>query len=40
VLGTRLMLFKVSVEQTGGAYSLFEGLVPPRNGTPPHIHHR
>jgi mannose-6-phosphate isomerase-like protein (cupin superfamily) len=40
VLGTQLMTYKVSAEQTGGAYSLFEGLVPPRDGTPPHIHHR
>ena len=37
---TQLMTYKVSAEQTGGAYSLFEGLVPPRDGTPPHIHHR
>jgi mannose-6-phosphate isomerase-like protein (cupin superfamily) len=40
VLGTQLMTYKVSAEQTGGAYSLFEGLVPPHDGTPPHIHHR
>ena len=40
VLGTQLITYKVSAEQTGGAYSLFEGLVPPHDGTPPHIHHR
>jgi mannose-6-phosphate isomerase-like protein (cupin superfamily) len=26
--------------QTGGAYFLFEALVPPDGGPPPHIHHR
>jgi mannose-6-phosphate isomerase-like protein (cupin superfamily) len=40
VLGTQLMTYKVTAEQTGGAYSLFEGLVPAHDGTPPHIHHR
>jgi mannose-6-phosphate isomerase-like protein (cupin superfamily) len=39
VLGSRLT-YKVTAAQTGGAYSLFEGLVPARGETPPHIHHR
>jgi quercetin dioxygenase-like cupin family protein len=26
--------------QTGGAYALFDGLVPPGHGTPPHTHRR
>jgi mannose-6-phosphate isomerase-like protein (cupin superfamily) len=39
VLG-QLLTCKVTAEQTGGAYSLFEGLVPAHEGTPPHIHHR
>ncbi len=30
---------KVPGEATGGAFALFEGLVPPGLGTPPHIHH-
>ena len=34
VLGGQLLTYKVTAEQTGGAYSLFEGTVPP------HIHHR
>jgi mannose-6-phosphate isomerase-like protein (cupin superfamily) len=38
--GNQLLTCKVTAEQTGGAYSLFEGLVPAREGTPPHIHHR
>ncbi|MDB6172792.1 MAG: qdoI [Chthoniobacteraceae bacterium] len=29
-----------SGEQTGGAYTLFEALVPPGGGPPPHIHTR
>jgi mannose-6-phosphate isomerase-like protein (cupin superfamily) len=40
VFGSQLLTYKVTAEQTGGAYSLFEGLVPEREGTPPHIHHR
>ena len=40
VLGGQLLTLKVTAEQTGGAYSLFEDTVPPQNGTPPHIHHR
>ncbi len=39
VLG-QLLTCKVTAEQTGGAYSLFEGLVPAHEGTPPHIHHQ
>lgn len=31
---------KVAAEQTGGAYSLFEETVPPREGTLPRIGHR
>jgi len=38
--GGQLLTYKVTAEQTGGAYSLFEDTVPPRYGTPPHIHHR
>jgi mannose-6-phosphate isomerase-like protein (cupin superfamily) len=40
VLGSQLLTYKVTAEQTGGAYSLFEGTVLPQEGTPPHIHHR
>jgi len=40
VLGGQLLTYKVTAEQTGGAYSLFEGAVPPGGGAPPHIHHR
>jgi mannose-6-phosphate isomerase-like protein (cupin superfamily) len=40
VFGSQLLTCKVTAEQTGGAYSLFEGIVPARGGTPPHIHHR
>ena len=39
-LGGQLLTFKVTAEQTGGAYSLFEDTVPPQHGTAPHIHHR
>lgn len=35
-----LMTFKASGEDTGGAYSLTDSVVPPRGGPPPHIHHR
>ena len=35
-----LMTFKVSGEDTGGAYSLTDSVVPPGGGPPPHIHHR
>lgn len=40
VLGSQLLTCKVTAEQTGGAYSLFEGLIRPRDGTPPHVQHR
>ncbi len=29
MLGGQLLTYKVTAEQTGGAYSLFEGTVPP-----------
>lgn len=32
--------FKASAEDTGGAYSLTDSVVPPGGGPPPHIHHR
>jgi quercetin dioxygenase-like cupin family protein len=35
-----LMTFKASSEDTGGAYSLTDSVVPPLGGVPPHIHHR
>jgi mannose-6-phosphate isomerase-like protein (cupin superfamily) len=34
------MTFKASGEDTGGAYSLTDSVVPPGGGPPPHIHHR
>ena len=41
MLGTdELVTRKVSAEQTGGAYSLFEVKVGPRGSEPPHIQHR
>src|SRR5919107_2795957 len=35
-----LMTFKASGEDTGGAYSLTDSVVPRGGGPPPHIHHR
>lgn len=35
-----LMTFKASGEDTGGAYSLTDSVVPSRGGPLPHIHHR
>ena len=35
-----LMTLKVSGEDTRGAYSLTDSVVPPGGGPPPHIHHR
>lgn len=35
-----LMTFKASGEDTGGAYSLTDSVVPPQGSSPPHIHHR
>jgi mannose-6-phosphate isomerase-like protein (cupin superfamily) len=38
--GAQLVTSKVSSEQTGGAYSLFEVEVGPGGCTPPHVQHR
>ena len=38
--GAQLVTCKVSAEQTGGAYSLFEVEVGPGSGPAPHIQHR
>ena len=38
--GAQLVTRKVSSEQTGGAYSLFEVTVAPTGGEGPHIQHR
>ena len=38
--GARLVTRKVSSEQTGGAYSLFEVEVAPGGGEAPHVQHR
>ena len=40
VPGGQLLTYKVTAEQTGGAYSLFEDAVPPQYEAPAHIHHR
>lgn len=40
MVGTDLMTFKSTGEDTGGAYALFDSLVLPGGGPPPHIHHR
>src|ERR1700730_533608 len=32
--------FKIACEQTGGALTIMETVVPPGGGTPLHIHHR
>ena len=34
-----LITFKASGEDTGGAYSLTDSVVPPGGGPPPHVHH-
>ncbi len=39
VLG-ELVTYKVTGEQTGGAYALFEVTSPPGGGSPPHVQHR
>ena len=39
VLGQEITL-KLASTETGGAYYLFEDLVPPGLGVPPHIHER
>ena len=38
--GAQLLTLKVSSEQTGGAYSLFEFAVSPGGGSQPHVQHR
>jgi quercetin dioxygenase-like cupin family protein len=35
-----LYTFKVTGEETNGAFALWEALIPPQAGPPPHIHHR
>jgi mannose-6-phosphate isomerase-like protein (cupin superfamily) len=35
-----MVTYKVSSDQTGGAYSLFEVETPPGGGPPPHVQHR
>ncbi len=35
-----LIEFKALGEETGGEYSLYEQMVPPQLGAPPHIHHK
>lgn len=39
VVGDRYTI-KASGEDTGGAFALFEAIVPPQAGPPPHVHHR
>jgi mannose-6-phosphate isomerase-like protein (cupin superfamily) len=39
VLGTN-MKCKISSEDTGGAYSIVESVIPPLKGPPLHIHHK
>lgn len=40
MVGTDLMTFKATGEDTGGAFALFDSLVLPGGGPPPHIHRR
>lgn len=40
MVGTDLITFKAASEDTNGEFFLFEGLVLPGGGPPPHIHHR
>lgn len=40
MVGTDLMTFKATGEDTGGAFALFDSLVLPGGGPPPHIHTR
>jgi len=35
-----LITLKLTSEDTGGAFSLFEGTIPPGGGPPPHVQHR
>jgi mannose-6-phosphate isomerase-like protein (cupin superfamily) len=39
VAGDRYTFLATGAE-TGGAYAVFEGFVPPGHGSPPHVHHR
>ena len=39
VMGDRYTVL-LSASETGGAFTLFEFVVPPGRGSPPHIHHR
>lgn len=40
MVGTDLITFKATGEDTAGAYALFDSLVLPGGGPPPHIHTR
>jgi quercetin dioxygenase-like cupin family protein len=40
IVGTDLVTFKATGEETGGAFALFDSLVLPGGGPPPHIHTR
>jgi len=40
MVGTDLITVKATGETTGGSYALFDSLVLPGGGPPPHIHHR
>jgi quercetin dioxygenase-like cupin family protein len=40
VVGTDLVTFKATGEETGGAFALFDSLVLPGGGPPPHVHTR
>ncbi len=40
MVGTDLITFKATGEDTDGAYALFDSLILPQGGPPPHIHHR
>ncbi len=40
MVGTDLITFKATGEDTNGAYALFDSLILPQGGPPPHIHHR
>ncbi|MBX7168636.1 MAG: cupin domain-containing protein [Pirellulales bacterium] len=40
VLGGDVIYCKLVGSDTGGAFSVFETIVPPQGGPPPHVHHR
>jgi quercetin dioxygenase-like cupin family protein len=40
VLGGDIITCKATARETGGTFSLFETITPPRCGPPPHVHHR